>query len=178
MTTTSEDLGLTLAEWLVLSAICERSTHGFAIAALLGREGSVGRIWRVPKPVVYRAIARLQDMALVRAIGEEHSTRGPVRSLLTSTAAGQSALAQWLNTPVQHPRDVRSELMVKLALLDRAGADPQHLLLAQQMRLAPIAAALGERVQATSGFDHTLALWRHEAITATLRFLAELTPLS
>jgi hypothetical protein len=27
----------------------------------------------------------------------------------------------WLRTPVAHGRDVRSELMIKLALLDRAG---------------------------------------------------------
>lgn len=66
--------------------------------------------------------------------------------------------------------------MIKLALLDRAGADPQPLLLAQQMQLAPIAAALEDRVRATAGFEHTLAVWRHEATGATMRFLTAMTP--
>jgi DNA-binding PadR family transcriptional regulator len=55
-----EARGLALSEWLVLCVICEQTTHGFAIAALLGTGGDLGRIWRVPKPVIYRAIARLE----------------------------------------------------------------------------------------------------------------------
>jgi PadR family transcriptional regulator AphA len=169
---------LALSEWVVLCAVCEQTTHGFAIAALLGADGSLGRIWRVPKPVVYRASGRLEKLGLVRSVGEEHSAQGPVRSVLKATPAGRRAVAQWLNTPVEHARDVRSELMIKLALLDRAEADPHPLLLAQQMRLAPIAAALDKRVRDTSGFDHTLAVWRHEAMSATMRFLNQMTPLN
>ena len=116
---------------------CEQPTHGFAIAALLGTGGDLGRIWRVPKPVIYRAIARLEKLGLIRTAGEQHSAQGPVRSLLKPTPYGRRAAAQWLGTPVEHARDVRSELMIKLALLDRAGADPQPLLLAQQMQDSP-----------------------------------------
>jgi hypothetical protein len=65
--------------------------------------------------------------------------------------------------------------MVKLALLDRSGIDAQDLLRAQLDRLRPVAAALGERRQASTGFEHTLILWRHEAMTATLRFLEALS---
>src|SRR5260370_2856995 len=54
-----EEHSLSLAEWLVLSLVCEEPRHGFAIARILGREGSMGRIWRVPKPVIYRALQRL-----------------------------------------------------------------------------------------------------------------------
>ena len=35
-------------------------------------------------------------------------------------------------------------------------------------------AALEDRLRATSGFEHTLVLWRHEAMAATLRFLEAL----
>ena len=94
-----------------------------------------------------------------------------------ATPAGRRAAAQWLGTPVEHARDVRSELMIKLALLDRAGADPQPLLLAQRMQFAPIAAALSDRVRDTAGFEHTLAVWRHQAMDATMRFLTAMTPL-
>jgi hypothetical protein len=74
---------------------------------------------------------------------------------------------------VGHIRDVRSELMVKLALLDRAGADPRPLLAAQRDLLTPIAAALGDRLAASAGFDRTLVLWRYETVSAALRFLDE-----
>src|SRR6266567_388238 len=100
--------------------------------------------------------------------------QGPVRSLYQATPAGEAAAAAWFGTPVAHPRDVRSELMVKLALLDRSGTDSRELLRAQLARLLPVAAALEDRLRATADFEHTLVLWRHEAMTATLRFLQTL----
>jgi hypothetical protein len=72
----------------------------------------------------------------------------------------------WLIRPVSHNRDVRSELLVKLALLDRSGADPQPLLDAQRDQLLPVASALQDRLAAAAGFDRTLVLWRCETVSA------------
>jgi hypothetical protein len=65
--------------------------------------------------------------------------------------------------------------MVKLALLDRSGTDSRDLLEAQLARLLPVAAALDDRLRVSTGFEHTLVLWRHEAMAATVRFLEALT---
>jgi PadR family transcriptional regulator AphA len=124
--------------------------------------------------VVYRALQRLEVLGLIRTVGEQRTSQGPVRSLYQVTPPGEAAAVAWLGTPVAHPRDVRSELMVKLALLDRSGTDSRDLLQAQLDRLLPVAAALDDRLRATSGFEHTLVLWRHEAMAATLRFLQTL----
>ena len=166
-----EERSLSLAEWLVLCLVCEEPRHGFAIARILGREGSMGRIWRVPKPVIYRGLQRLELLGLVQTAEQQQSSQGPVRSLIDATHAGRHAAADWLTQPVEHTRDVRSELLVKLALLDRAGTDPQPLLEAQREQLAPVADALHDRLGMASGFDCTLALWRYETVSATVRFL-------
>ena len=162
---------LSLAEWLVLCLVCENSQHGFAIARLLSADGSIGRVWRVPKPVVYRSLQRLEHLGLVRSTEQQPSSQGPVRSLVAATRAGKEQAAAWLNRPSSHNRDVRSELLVKLALLDRAGTDPRPLLDAQRQRLIPVARALQAKLAAAEGFDRTLVLWRVETISATLRFL-------
>jgi DNA-binding PadR family transcriptional regulator len=52
----SAEPSLSLAEWLVLCLVREKPRHGFAIARILDHEGSMGRVWRVPKPVIYRAL--------------------------------------------------------------------------------------------------------------------------
>ena len=166
----SAEPALSLAEWLALCLVCEEPRHGFAIARLLGPGGSMGEVWRVPKPVVYRALQRLEQLGLVRAT-QQPSSRGPVRSLVTATGAGQRAAAAWLTQPAGHNRDVRSELLVKLALLDRSGGAVQPLLAAQREQLLPVAEALRERLAAATGFDRTLILWRCEMMAATLRFL-------
>ena len=166
---------LSLSEWLVLCLITEQATHGNAIAAQLGHIGPLGRVWHVHKAVVYRSIDRLQQAGLVVAVGEEPSSRGPVRTLVEATKHGRAAARAWLVRPVAHTRDIRSELLVKLALLDRAGTSPAGLLEAQHTQLQPIADALAGRLDAADGFERILLLWRHETVSATIRFLDALS---
>ena len=168
------DQRLSLAEWLALCLVREEPTYGLVLVGLLARDGSLGQVWSVPKAVVYRAMQRLETLGLIRTVGEQRTSQGPVRSLYQATPDGRAAAEAWLSTPVEHARDIRSELMVKLALLDRIGLDSRDLLQAQLARLLPVAAALEDRLRATTGFEHTLALWRHEAMAATMRFLEAL----
>lgn len=172
----AEEPVLSLSEWIVLSLVCERATHGNALAILLGRDGDLGQIWHVNRAGVYRSLERLADLALIRSAGEQPSDRGPVRTLVEATGPGQVAAASWQQRPVQHTRDIRSELLVKLALLHRSGTDPGDLLVAQRARLVPIAGALRDRIAIATGFDRTLLLWRYETASATIRFLDALVP--
>jgi DNA-binding PadR family transcriptional regulator len=162
---------LSLAEWLVLCLVCEAPTHGFAITRVLGEDGDLGQIWRVPKPVIYRALQRLEVLELVATVEVQPSTAGPARSLIDATKAGRRAAVAWLNRPVSHNRDIRSELLVKLALLERAGADTGPLLAAQRDKLEPVSEALRTRLADATGLDRTVTLWRCETVAATLRFL-------
>ena len=173
--TSPEDRSLSLSEWLVLCLVREQPRHGFAIARLLEADGSLGKVWRVPKPVVYRALQRLEQLGLVRTTEQQATSQGPVRSLIDATAAGREAADAWLTRPVSHNREVRSELLVKLALLDRTGTDPQPLLATQREHLAPLADSLRARLGDATGFDRTLALWRYETVSATIRFLDALS---
>lgn len=168
----SPEPSLSLAEWLVLCLICEEPLHGFAIARILSPEGSMGQVWRVPKPVVYRATQRLEQLGLARITEHNQpSNQGPVRSPVAATRAGRNLAAAWLTRPASHNRDVRSELLVKLALLSRRDTDSQPLLDAQRQQLIPVARALQDRLAAAAGFERTVALWRCETLAATLRFL-------
>jgi DNA-binding PadR family transcriptional regulator len=162
---------LSLAEWLVLCLISEAPSHGFALARTLSADGELGKIWRVPKPVIYRALQRLEAVGLVATVELQPSSSGPIRSLVDATAAGREAAASWLARPVRHNRDIRSELLVKLALLDRAVADPEPLLAAQRAQLEPVAEALDTSLAGVHGFDRMIVMWRRETVAATLRFL-------
>lgn len=162
---------LSLTEGLVLCLVRERPTYGLVLAGLLAPDGSLGRIWSVPKAMVYYALQQLELIHLIRMSKEQRTSRGPARSIYKITARGQLAAQTWLGQPVGHVRDVRSELMVKLALNDRAGVDSRPLVRAQLAELGPVASALADRLGAATGFEHTLVLWRHEAMTATMQFL-------
>jgi PadR family transcriptional regulator AphA len=72
---------------------------------------------------------------------------------------------------VQHVRDLRTEFLAKLALLERVDEDPGPLLVAQRRVLEPIVAALAEQQQTVRDFDRTLLAWRYQAAEAAIRFL-------
>jgi PadR family transcriptional regulator AphA len=164
---------LPLAEQAILAVLSERPTHGFAIARLTAPGGELGRIWHIPRPVVYRSIGRLLDAGLVTPAAVE-SGRGPQRTLYTVTPQGRRAAAHWLDTPVEHVRDVRSHLLLKLALLDRTGRDPADLLRRQRAILEPIAEAVKEERPQRKGFDATLLAWRRATAAATLDFIDDI----
>ncbi len=167
---------MSLAEWTVLALISEHPTHGFAISQLTAPDGELGRIWHIPKPVIYRAIGRLEEAGLITPQAVEPG-RGPLRTIYSVTPAGRPALAAWLDTPVDHVRDVRSHLLIKLALLDRAGIDATGLLRRQKAILQPIASAIATERALGQGFDATLLAWRRATAAAALTFLDDITPL-
>lgn len=158
-------------EWAVLALVAEGPTHGFAIARALAPGGEVGRVWTLRRPLVYRTLDVLGERALLHAVGTEPSASGPQRTLVETTASGAAALDGWLREPVEHVRDGRSELMLKLLFLDRRGASPEPLLSAQRERLLELERDLRAALEGAEGFARTLALWRMESTTAAIRFV-------
>jgi DNA-binding PadR family transcriptional regulator len=162
---------LSCGEWAILGLVNEQPRHGFALARLMLPEGEVGRVWALPKPLVYRALATLEERGLVTPVAEEPGDRGPHRTLHAATPRGIEALSAWLAAPVEHLREVRSLLMLKLALLARSRRPVEELLAAQRERLAPLLVALETRVAAADDFERTLLMWRLETARAVMRFL-------
>jgi PadR family transcriptional regulator AphA len=170
--TTSKDRSL--GEWAVLGLVAENQTHGFALGRAFAPNGVIGTIWTIPRPLVYRALASLEAAGLVREVGSVPGERGPERRLVEATPEGRVALDYWLAEVVAHVRDARSELLVKLLLIDRAGRDPRGLLEAQAARLDPMLDGLRRKLAEAEGFDATLSRWRLRSAEALASFLAEL----
>jgi DNA-binding PadR family transcriptional regulator len=167
------NLDLSLADWVVLGIVAEAPTHGWPIVRTLRADGPIGRVWTVPRPIVYRSLATLTERGHIEACGETASTRGPQRTILRATRRGRAALRRWLDTPVEHVRDIRTELLVKLALLERSERSSHVLVERQIEHLAPVVRAVSTRPEGT-GFDLVLGRWRHEQALAVDRFLHSL----
>lgn len=158
---------LSLNEWAVLGLLVERPRHGYDVAAALAPGTEVGRVWRLTRPLVYRAIERLDALALARAQHTEPSGTGPPRTLYAATDAGRDRLGGWLAEPVDHLRDMRAAFLLKLVLARRLGVDTTGLVRAQRDRLDAQITALG----AAPPPDQVVALWRHHSALAARAFL-------
>jgi len=161
-----------LPEWIVLVVISQQPTHGFAVAQLTTRDGELGRVWQIPRPVIYRAIGRLAEAGLITAQATEPG-QGPQRTIYAATAAGSAAARTWLDTPVEHVRDIRSHLLLKLALLHRRGSDASDLIRRQRAALEPIARAIDSDSPHDS-FETVLLAWRRANAAAAITFLDDI----
>jgi molybdopterin-binding protein len=157
---------LPLAEWVCLTLITQEVVHGWALGSMLAPEGELGRIWTLSRPLTYRAIDGLVDKQLITRTGQA-AGRGRNRVLLAPTSSGRRLAKKWLDTPVEHLRDVRTELLVKLFLRRRAGIENQPLLAAQLERFGPTI----DRLTSCDADDDLVDLWRRESARAVRRFL-------
>lgn len=162
------DPELSLNEWAVLGVLATAPAHGFAVARELAAPTAVGRVWTVPRPLVYRAMSGLAEQGLIEPHTTEPGAGGPPRTVYRIGPRGRRSLRRWLHTPVGHLRDVRTELLLKLVLCDRLGLDPRPLVTRQQSVFRPHLAALG--VPGAAPVDH-VDRWRHESAQAVGRFL-------
>jgi DNA-binding PadR family transcriptional regulator len=160
-------------EWAVLGVLARADAHGFAVGRTLAPNGWLGRVWTMSRPRVYRAINDLAKRGLIAPIGQAASERGPVRTLFSATESGRTLLEAWLAEPVGHVREIRSELLLKLALLYERGTPPYDLLAAQRARLRPVLDRLESAVP-ESGFDAILLRYRIETTRAALSFVDEI----
>ena len=163
-----------LAEWAALGLLCESARHGWAIAGDLASAGEIGQIYSCTRPLVYRALGGLRESGLVEARGTTASDEGPARTMLAATRRGRTAFRRWRGAPVEHVRDLRSELMLKLLFHERGGHDPAPLLRAQAALLSKAELALEAQARSSEAFDQTLVLWRLSVARSALSFVEAL----
>jgi DNA-binding PadR family transcriptional regulator len=171
MRTTEQQL--LLGEWACLGILYPAPSHGFAIAARLKPTGDVGRVWSLSRALTYRALDQLAARGYVHAVGEEPGIAGGNRTILAATRSGRAQLRKWLNTPVAHLRDLRSELLLKLIIADICGIGIGPMLDRQHAHIELMAAAIAGQLDDDAPID-VVDLWRNEASQAALRFLTRL----
>jgi tRNA (adenine37-N6)-methyltransferase len=163
-----------LPEWAALGLLCEGPRHGWAIARELAPAGEIGRVYSCTRPLVYRALGQLREAGLVEEKGTAASDEGPARTTLAASRRGRAAFRAWRDVTVEHVRDLRSELMLKLLFHDRAGTDPATLLREQAASLIRGELALERQLRSATVFDRTLVLWRLSVVRAALSFVEAL----
>ena len=154
---------LSLADHVCLTIVGEAPTHGWTIVKLLAPDGELGRIWSLSRPLTYRSLDRLVTDGLAT-----RSNTGR-RAVVAPTPAGRRARRRWLDRPVGHLRDLRTEFLIKLALRERAGLPIGPIVDAQLVRLRPAIDAL----TSTEPVD-PVERWRRESAIAAGRFLHQL----
>jgi molybdopterin-binding protein len=158
---------LSLAELVCLTLVDDGFEHGWAVGSELAPDGALGRVWSLSRPLTYRALDQLAGKGLLERAAPPAGP-GRERTLVSCTRAGRARVQQWLDAPVEHLRDVRTELLLKLELRRRRDLPLAPLLDAQERAFAGHFDAL---TAATSHDGTVVELWRRESARAVRRFL-------
>ena len=156
---------------VILGLLRERDTHGWTLVRAMAPQGEIGRVWSTRRAIVYRTIRLLIDAGLVEPAGIERGARGAPRTMLHLTPAGRRSFERWLEEPVDHVRDLRSELLLKLLFAQRSGRDRAPLLGTQRIILSTTIAALETDLDDDDPVELTLRAFRLETARAGLRFV-------
>jgi PadR family transcriptional regulator AphA len=163
---------LLTGEWAVLGLLNATPSHGFALAKELAPGGEIGRIWALSRPLTYRAIDKLLEREFIEARAEQPGRAGGNRTIFAATRAGRAAFRIWVTTPVEHLRELRSDLLLKLVLAQRCSISIDEMIEAQLKLVQQIRAGLDMRMR-TAPNDLVL-VWRTHAVDAALGFLGDL----
>jgi DNA-binding PadR family transcriptional regulator len=162
---------LLIGEWACLGIICETPIHRFGVAARLKQAGDIGRIWTMSRALTYRSIEQLALRGLVEAAHEEPGVAGGTRTIYRATRLGRNALREWLDTPVNHLREFRSELLLKIELARLLKIDTSALL---ELQREVVHQSLQHFPSEVDSSGDVVSIWRNEMATAALRFLDQL----
>jgi DNA-binding PadR family transcriptional regulator len=167
----AEPQPLSPGEWAVLALLCEGNAHGWPLVRALAADGEIGRVWTVRRAVVYRTLDVLLERGLIEPAGVEAGARGPARTVMRPTRKGRAAVRRWLAEPVDHVRDLRSLMLLKLVFAERSGVDMTPMLLGQRDALGEIEASFERQLADVRGGDALLVRFRLETTRAAARFV-------
>jgi DNA-binding PadR family transcriptional regulator len=166
---------LTPSELSVLTLLVEAPRHGWSLATTLARDGELGSIWSMARPLVYTGLRHLESGGYIETSGIERGDRGPHRVIFKATPLGKKTVKEWLEEPVDHVRDIRSLFLLKVVLAQRLGLDPEPLLVAQRALMTPFVAYLEARLEdvdpVADPTEATVLFFRLETAQTTVRFI-------
>ena len=157
-----------LARNVVLVLVVHTPRHGWAIHEELSPTGYIGHAWTLSRQLVYRAIDTLVEDGLVKRATPKDGG-GADKVIISPTAAGKRTAMQWLDSPVTHLRDVRTELVLKVMLREKMKLPLDSFLEAQHVIFDPLIASINKDTS-----DSPVNLWRRESANAVKRYLSRL----
>jgi PadR family transcriptional regulator AphA len=161
---------LSLADNVCLVLIILGAEHGWAVVQQLKPLTPLGRIWSLSRALTYRSIEHLIELKYVRRRGVI-AGKGADRRLVRATSLGRSIGYKWLEIPVVHLRDVRTEFLLKLELRTQLTKSNIAFIRRQQRAFAPVITTLAATAHSSRV---PVDLWRSESAKSVDTFLRKL----
>jgi PadR family transcriptional regulator, regulatory protein AphA len=163
-------------EYVLLGIIYLHPIHGYELFKEISQLEGIALIWRVKQSQLYALLDKLEIEGFIESTlipNESH----PPRKQYNLTDGGRASFLSWVQTPVNHGRDVRQDFMARLYFASRLGKDTVARLLEQQKAVCQtwkdgVEQQLSSMTDDQS-FDRLVYEYRLKQMDATLSWLDE-----
>ena len=163
------------AEFAILGLLAteESGSHGYDLARAFTAGEPLGAILRLEAGMLYHHLKRLERAGSVTQSIAKAGSRPP-RQIYRLTEAGRERLFTWLQSPVEHTREIRLDFLVKLYFAGRLEPELATRLIDTQLRtLIELRESLA-REDATDAFLRSVTELRTAQTEAAIRWLESL----
>ncbi len=121
-------------DYALLGLLADCPAHGYELNKKLKALSALGQVWFVKQANLYALLDKLEERGL---IASRHVDAGgyPPRKEYSIRPEGEAALQSWLRTPVNRPREMRQEFMLRLYFARKSSPQAACDLLAGQRRM-------------------------------------------
>lgn len=118
-------------DYALLGLLADCPAHGYELNKKLKALSALGQVWFVKQANLYALLDKLEERGL---IASRHVEAGgyPPRKEYSITPEGEAALLSWLRTPVNRPREMRQEFLLRLYFARKSSPQAALDLLASQ----------------------------------------------
>ncbi len=160
-------------EYALLGLVRDEPLHGYEINRRLSETPELRLVWRVKQGRLYALLSRLEDEGLLDASLEPQDGRPP-RKVYHLTPMGTRAFDRWLTQPIQLPREMRLEFMLKLYFALREEPATAARLIQQQLEVCNQWLATQTRSETSSAYTRAVRRYRRGHIEAIRDWLVRL----
>lgn len=150
--------------------------HGYQIHQCLLQPDGPGMVWRLKQAQLYALLGKLEEAGFIQSSLQAQETR-PTRRVYQLTAQGQAAYNKWLLSPVNTPRQIRQEFLIKLYFAQQEKDETVSVLVDNQLSVCQSWLDLFRDQLATTPVDsfmHIVCQYRLGQIQATFAWLQQL----
>jgi PadR family transcriptional regulator AphA len=135
------------AENALLGILMTGPKYGYELHGYVSAQ--MNQFWDLSMSQVYALLKRLENDGVVVS-QEEWQERRPAKKIFTLTPSGRERFLQWVNSPVEHVRDMRIEFTAKLFFVRELGLTTGLSLIDKQID------ALKEKLQVIESSKHEI----------------------
>lgn len=109
-------------ELALLGFLHEQPMYGYEIHQRMSDPAGLGQVWQVKQSQLYALMGKLEEEGYLSTELQPQESRPP-RKVFHLTPLGTQVFLEWLNSPVEHGRDMRLDFLVKLYFAQKEGVN-------------------------------------------------------